>query len=54
MIDLGWLGVLYVNRNIALATAVDLTARCGDVHTVWHATVFELLDELIHHRLDHP
>jgi hypothetical protein len=53
MIDARRLGVLHVDGNITLTATVDLAAGGGDVHPVGHVAVFELIDEFIHHRLDH-
>jgi hypothetical protein len=44
MIDLGWLGMLHVDRDITLATAVNLAARGGDMHPVGHVGLFKLVD----------
>ena len=51
VIDLRRLGVLDVDRDIPLTAAVDLAAGGRDVHAVRHLRVFELVDELVHHRL---
>jgi hypothetical protein len=43
MIDFGWLGVLYVDRDIALATTIDLATGGRDMNTVRHVPAFEFL-----------
>ena len=52
MIDLGWFGVLDVDRDVTLTTAVDLAARGGDMDTVGHIPALKFVDQFIHHRLD--
>ena len=54
MIDLGRLGMLDIDRDIALSPAVDLAAGGGHVDPVGHVAVLELVNEFVHHRLDHP
>ena len=45
--------MLHVDGDISLTAAVNLAARSGDMDPVGHATVFELVNELIHHGLDY-
>ena len=53
MINLGWLGMLHVDGDISLTAAVNLAAGSGDVDPVGHVTVSKLINEFIHHSLDH-
>jgi hypothetical protein len=52
MIDCGWLRVLHVDRNITLATTVDLaTGRCH-AYPIRHFFLGEFRVQFIHQRLD--
>ena len=51
VVNLWRLGVLNVDRNIALTTAIDLTAGRRDMNPVGHVAVSELINQFIHHRL---
>jgi hypothetical protein len=53
MVYFRWFGVLHVDGDIGLATAVYLAAGSGDVHPVGHVAVLKLVNEFIHHGLDH-
>ena len=48
VVDFGWLGILYVDGNIALATAIDLATRRCHAYPVWHFFLDELAVQFIH------
>ena len=51
MVDLRRLGVLHVDGDVALAAAVDLAAGGGDMYTVGHLFLDELVVQFIHQSL---
>ena len=52
VIDLRRLGVLHVDRDVALSAAIDLAARGGDLHPARHLLADELVVHHIHQALD--
>ena len=53
MVDLGRLGVLHVDGDVALAAAIDLAAGGGDAHAIGHLLLDELLMHHVHQALHH-
>ena len=51
VIDLRRLGVLHIDRDIALPAAVDLAAGCRDAHAVRHFLMRELVVHHVHQAL---
>ena len=45
--------MLHVDGDISLTAAVNLAAGSGDMNPVRHVTVFELVNEFIHHGFDY-
>jgi len=52
MVNLGWPSMMAIDGDVTLSSAIDLTAGGGDVHPIWHPAMLELVNQLIHHRLD--
>ena len=54
MVYFRWFGVLNINRYIALTTAVNLTTRGSNMHTIRHFIAGELANQFIHHGFYNP